>query len=76
MGNGILLYAEVTRQSYIHTVFFELANNVKDLILGYYDDKGKLQCRGKVCLGILKEERQLVAQYAATNAVKRPWFPK
>lgn len=48
---------------------------VKDLILGYYDEEGKLQCRGKVCLGISKEERQLVAQYAATNAVKRPWFP-
>ena len=49
---------------------------VKDLILGCYDEEGKLQCRGKVCLGISKEERQLVAQYAATNAVKRPWFPK
>ena len=28
--------------------------------------------RGKVYLVISKEERQLVAQYAATNAVKRP----
>ena len=31
MGNGILLYAEVTRQSYIHTVFFELANKACEL---------------------------------------------
>ena len=31
MGNGILLYAEVTRQNYIHTVFFELANKACEL---------------------------------------------
>ena len=31
MGNGILLYAEVTRQSYIHTVFFEPANKACEL---------------------------------------------
>ena len=48
---------------------------VKDLILGYYDD-GKLQCRGKVYLGISKEERGIIAQFAKTNTVKKPWFPK
>ena len=49
---------------------------VKDLILGYYDEEGKLQCRGKVYLGISKEERGIIAQFAKTNTVKKPWFPK
>lgn len=31
MTGGILLYAEVTRQNYIHTVFFELANKAHEL---------------------------------------------
>ena len=31
MTGGILLYAEVTRQNYIHTVFFELANKACEL---------------------------------------------
>ncbi len=31
MTGGILLYAEVTRQGYIHTVFFELANKAREL---------------------------------------------
>ena len=43
---------------------------VKDLILGYYDEDGKLQCRGKVYLGISKEERGIIAQFAKTNTVK------
>lgn len=30
-NNGILLYAEVNRQDYIHTVFFELANKAREL---------------------------------------------
>ena len=50
--------------------------NVKDLILGYYNDKGELKCRGKVYLGISKEERRIVAQFAKKNTVKRPWFDK
>jgi len=49
---------------------------VKDLILGYYDDKGTLKCRGKVYLGISKEERKIIAEYAKKNTVKRPWFDK
>ena len=49
---------------------------VKDLILGYYDDEGKLQCRGKVYLGISKEERGIIAQFSKGNTVKNPWFPK
>lgn len=31
MSRGILLYAEVTRQGFIHTVFFELANKAVEL---------------------------------------------
>ena len=49
---------------------------VKDLILGYYDEEGKLQCRGKVYLGISKEERGIIAQFSKGNTVKKPWFPK
>ena len=49
---------------------------VKDLILGYYNDKGEIKCRGKVYLGISKEERRIIAQFAKKNTVKRPWFDK
>lgn len=31
MTKGILIYAEVTRDNYIHTVFFELANKAQEL---------------------------------------------
>lgn len=31
MSNEILLYAEITRNGYIHTVFFELANKAREL---------------------------------------------
>ena len=48
----------------------------KDLILGYYDDNGKLQCRGKVYLGVSKEERAIILKFAKKNAVKQPWFEK
>ena len=48
----------------------------KDLILGYYEDNGKLQCRGKVYLGVSKEERAIILKFAKKNAVKQPWFEK
>lgn len=48
----------------------------KDLILGYYDENGKLQCRGKVYLGVSKEERAIILKFAKKNTVKRPWFEK
>ena len=48
----------------------------KDLILGYYDENGELQCRGKVYLGISKEERAIILKFAKRNMVKRPWFEK
>ena len=48
----------------------------KDLILGYYDEQGKLQCRGKVYLGVSKEERAIILKFAKKNTVKRPWFEK
>ncbi|MFI3299813.1 MAG: electron transfer flavoprotein subunit alpha/FixB family protein [Candidatus Gastranaerophilales bacterium] len=31
MNKGILIYAEVTKQDYLHTVFFELANKAQEL---------------------------------------------
>lgn len=49
---------------------------VKDLILGYYDENGVLHCRGKVYLGVSKEERAIIWQFAKKNTVKRPWFDK
>lgn len=50
--------------------------NVKDLVLGYYDNNGGLKCRGKVYLGVSKEERAIIAEFAKKNTVKRPWFDK
>lgn len=50
--------------------------NVKDLILGYYDEQDKLQCRGKVYLGISKEEKKVILEYAKRNKVTKPWFEK
>ena len=49
---------------------------VKDLILGYFDEEGKLQCRGKVYLGISKEERRIIEAFAKNNLVSKPWFAK
>lgn len=49
---------------------------VKDLILGYYDEKGELKCRGKVYLGVSKAEQIIIADFAKKNTVKRPWFDK
>lgn len=49
---------------------------VKDLILGYYDNKGKLKCRGKVYLGVSKAEQRIIAEFAKKNTVKKQWFDK
>lgn len=45
----------------------------KDLVLGYYDD-GELKCRGKVYLGVSKEERRVITEYAKNNTVNKPLF--
>ena len=50
--------------------------NVKDLILGYYDEKGELKCRGKVYLGVSKAEQRIIGEFAKKNTVKRQWFDK
>ena len=50
--------------------------NVKDLILGYYDDNDKLQCRGKVYHGVSESDRKIIGEFAKKNTVKRPWFEK
>ena len=49
---------------------------VKDLILGYYDDNGKLQCRGKVYLGVSETDSKIIGEFAKKNKVERPWFDK
>jgi bifunctional non-homologous end joining protein LigD len=49
---------------------------VKDLILGYYDESGKLKCRGKVYLGVSKAEQKIIAEFSKNNTVKKPWFDK
>ena len=49
---------------------------VKDLILGYYDESGKLKCGGKVYLGVSKAEQKIIAEFSKNNTVKKPWFDK
>ena len=49
---------------------------VKGVILGYYDDKVKLLCRGKVYIGISKTDRKIIKNFAKSNTVKKPWFDK
>lgn len=49
---------------------------VKDLILGYYDEKGELKCRGKVYLGVSKAEQIIIGEFAIKNTVKKAWFEK
>ncbi len=49
---------------------------VKDIILGYFDENGKLKCRGKVYLGVSKEEQKIIAEFAKKNAVSKPWTDK
>ena len=50
--------------------------NVKDLILGRYGAEGKLECRGKVYLGVSREDKRLVEEFARGNTVDTPWFPQ
>ena len=50
--------------------------DVKDVILGYYDDKDNLVCRGKVYLGISKTDRKIIKNFTKNNTVKKPWFDK
>lgn len=50
--------------------------NVKDLVLGYFDGNGKLKNRGKVYLGVSKEDKKMVREFAAGNKVQTPWFPQ
>jgi len=52
------------------------AGNVKDLILGYYDDDGELKCRGKVYLGVSESDRKIIGEFAKKNKIKTPHFDK
>lgn len=47
--------------------------NVKDLVLGYYEDN-KLQLRGKVYLGVSKQEREIIKKYAEKNYLNEALF--
>lgn len=50
--------------------------DVKDLILGYFDDNNELKCRGKVYLGVSKNDKKIIKSFASKNSVKTPWFDK
>lgn len=54
----------------------DLNGKVKDLILGYRDGEGKIVCRGKVYLGVSRTEQRIIAEFAAENAVAKPWSEK
>lgn len=47
--------------------------NVKDLVLGYYDDN-KLQLRGKVYLGVSKQEREIIKNFAKSRTLSKALF--
>ena len=50
--------------------------DVKDLVLGYKDENGKLKNRGKVYLGVSKEDKKIVREFAKKNTVARALFDK
>lgn len=50
--------------------------DVKNFILGGYDESGKLRYRGKATLGVSAGEKKLVENFARKNAVQAAWFPK
>ena len=55
--------------------FFIILYNIstrKSIVCNTY----KLQCRGKVYLGISKEERRIIEAFAKNNRVSKPWFAK
>ncbi len=47
---------------------------VKDLVLGYYDRKQNLKCRGSISLGISKEDKAIIKDFAKHHRVSSPWF--
>lgn len=49
---------------------------VKDLLLGRYDENGRLRYRGKAALGVSAEEKAVVENFARKNAVQTAWFPE
>ena len=69
---------KVMQDEDLYVCGYQLDENgkVKDLILGYYDDNDKLQCRGKVYLGVSETDRKIIGEFAKKNTVKRPWFDK
>ena len=49
--------------------------DVKDLVLGYKDENGKLKNRGKVYLGVSKEDKKIVREFAKKNIDKERQAP-
>lgn len=49
--------------------------NVKDVVLGYYEDK-KLKLRGKIYLGVSKHDQRTIKAFAKNNTVSKAWFPE
>lgn len=47
--------------------------NVKDLVLGYYDGN-KLKTHGKVFLGVSKQEREIIKNYAESHTLSKALF--
>lgn len=52
------------------------AGGVKDLVLGYFDENGNLRNRGKVYLGVSREDKAAVLAFARGRAAAKPWFPQ
>ncbi|MGN1052649.1 MAG: hypothetical protein ACI4SH_04580 [Candidatus Scatosoma sp.] len=52
------------------------SGGVKDLLLGSYDESGRLRYRGKAAVGVSAEEKETVENFAKKNAVKTAWFPE
>lgn len=49
---------------------------VKDIVLGYYDEMGTLKCRGKIYLGVSKYDQKIIKKFALNNTISTAWFPK
>ncbi len=48
--------------------------DIKYLILGYYDHDMNLKSRGKIYMGVSKREQKFLKDYALKNEIKEPWF--
>ncbi|MGN1227971.1 MAG: ATP-dependent DNA ligase [Christensenellales bacterium] len=49
---------------------------IRSVILGAFDELGLLICKGKVSLGISKDEAKFIKLFAKKHTIKTPWFAK